>query len=161
MAKASHLDEPDEPVDLSLMLDDVLMKIQCMENADRIVVHKNITEGTVLTTKKFRFQLVLENLVSNAIKYQDVKKEMSWVNISTEEKDGCFILSVEDNGLGIPEDLQPQMFSMFKRFHSNVAQGSGLGLYMMKKSASILRGDMVFSNGKEGVGSKFSLIIKL
>lgn len=161
LAKASHLDEPDEPVDLSLMLDDVLMKMQCMENADRIVVHKNITEGTVLTTKKFRFQLVLENLVSNAIKYQDVKKEMSWVNISTEEKDGCFILSVEDNGLGIPEDLQPQMFSMFKRFHANVAQGSGLGLYMMKKSASILRGDMVFSNGKEGVGSKFSLIIKL
>ena len=44
---------------------------------------------------------------------------------------------------------------------NRIAQGSGLGLYMMKKSASILRGDMVFSNGKEGVGSKFSLIIKL
>ena len=115
----------------------------------------------MLTTKKFRFQLVLENLVSNAIKYQDAKKEMSWVNISTEEKDGRFILSVENNGLGIPEDLQPQMFSMLKRFHSGVAQGSGLGLYMMQKNASVLRGEMVFSNGKNGVGSKFSLVVKL
>ncbi|MEC7575772.1 MAG: ATP-binding protein, partial [Pseudomonadota bacterium] len=60
------------------------------------------------------------------------------------------VLRVEDNGLGVPEENQNQLFTMFKRFHPKVSFGSGLGLYMMKKSADILGGEISFEPLKKG-----------
>ena len=49
------------------------------------------------------------------------------------------------------------MFTMFKRFHPRVSFGSGLGLYMMKKSADVIKADIVYED--TGHGSKFKLVI--
>jgi signal transduction histidine kinase len=161
LAKATHLEEQEEIVSVADVLSEVLDKFVHMENADRITFYKDIDQLKTLTTKKNRFQLILENLISNAIKYQDTAKELSWVKISAVIEGEYFVFSIEDNGLGIPENMQSQMFSMFKRFHTKVSQGSGLGLYMVKKSAMMLRGEISFSNGENDVGATFNLTIKV
>ena len=100
-----------------------------------------------------------ENLISNAVKYQDVTESQSWINITTAKEGNSFVLAVEDNGLGIPKSHHEDLFSMFKRFHSKVSFGSGLGLYMVKKSADILGGELTFESPEKGV--KFKLTIPL
>ena len=110
-------------------------------------------------TKKNRFTLILENLISNAIKYQDTDKENSFIKISTYGIGAKLALEVEDNGLGIPEDQQDKLFTMFKRFHPKVSFGSGLGMYMVKNSLDILGGEISFKDS--GDGSIFKILIPI
>ena len=94
--------------------------------------------------------MILENLISNAIKYQDVNEESSYLSISSYCDNSQFILEVKDNGLGIPKEQQEELFVMFKRFHPKVAFGSGLGLYLISKSAAVLNGHISFFEHDEG-----------
>ena len=88
-----------------------------------------------------------------------MEKEKSVVRISTEKNGNDIVFSVEDNGLGIPEEREKEIFSMFKRFHPKVSFGSGLGLYMMKKSADVLGGQIEYE--KSELGTKFKLLIPI
>ena len=106
-----------------------------------------------------RIQNILENLVSNAIKYQDPNESQPFIKIETRKEQDVFILSVIDNGLGVPENRHKDLFKMFKRIHPKVSYGSGLGLYMINKSADILRGTIEYIPLEKG--SKFTLIIPL
>jgi K+-sensing histidine kinase KdpD len=65
-------------------------------------------------------------------------------------EDDNIILEVEDNGLGISEEQHEKMFTMFKRFHPKVSFGSGLGLYMMKKSVDIIGANIIFTDTGNG-----------
>lgn len=159
LAKTTHLDEEKECVYVSEVIDGALTKFAHMENFERLTFYKDVESVGTVVTKKLRFQLIVENLLSNAIKYQDTKKSSSWVKISTTINNRNFILTIEDNGLGIPPNLQTGVFSMFKRFHTNTSYGSGLGLYMVKKSADRLGGKMDFCDGEDGAGTIFTLTI--
>ncbi len=95
----------------------------------------------------------------HAVKYQDLSKDNSFIKIKTYEDDRDFVLEVRDNGLGVPKKQQDKLFQMFKRFHPRIAFGSGLGLYMMKKSADVLDGRICFSD--PGDGAIFRLQVPL
>ena len=107
--------------------------------------------------QKEHLTLVVENLLSNAIKYQDTSKDKSEIHISTERKGKDLVLTIEDNGLGIPERSQEKLFMMFKRFHPKTAFGSGLGLYMVKKSVDKMGGAIAYQN--TGGGSQFTITL--
>ncbi len=134
-------------------------KLEHMEGFARLDIQMDFKFNGKLYTKKSRFNMILENLISNAIKYQDQEKENPYVKISTQNANNHFILEVKDNGLGVPKDQQDKLFTMFKRFHPKVAFGSGLGLYLMKKSADVLNGEISFQD--HGEGSIFRLSIPL
>jgi PAS domain S-box-containing protein len=74
---------------------------------------------------------ILYNLLSNAIKYQSDARPLK-IRISSRKKDKWVILTVEDNGLGIPEQQLPKLFTMFTRLHTHV-EGTGIGLYTIKR----------------------------
>ncbi len=84
-----------------------------------------------LQFSKKNFQSIVYNLVSNAIKYASPERSPA-VTITMEKWLDYVLLTVEDNGLGISEDQQDKVFTLFKRFHNHV-EGSGLGLYIVKK----------------------------
>jgi signal transduction histidine kinase len=63
-------------------------------------------------------------------------------------------LLIEDNGLGIDQKYQSDLFGMFKRFHTNIAFGSGLGLYLVKKHIEKLDASISVES-KKGIGSTF------
>lgn len=157
LTATKSIEEEFEEIEVKDLVDGVLSSLSHLEGYDRVEFIESFEAPERITVGKGRFQLIVENLISNAIKYQDRKKEDSFVKISTRRNNGEYSFSVEDNGLGVPEEKQGMLFTMFKRFHPRTSFGSGLGLYMIKKSAEKLGGRIEYE-GKNG-GSEFKLIL--
>ncbi|MGJ8686871.1 MAG: ATP-binding protein [Spongiibacteraceae bacterium] len=155
LTKAKNLDEESAPVSIKELVDSALEKFSHMDNYARISFVKEYDDLPIIATKPSRITLIVDNLISNAIKYQDTNKQISTIKITSHITDSDFIFRVEDNGLGVPEEHQDKLFTMFKRFHANVSFGTGLGLYMMKKSADIIGGKLSFQDN--GSGSTFQV----
>lgn len=157
LARLKNMEEEEQPVSIKTLVDDALDKFTHMNNYDRLEFKLDLQYDEDIHTKKTRLLMIVENLISNAIKYQDTSKKKSFVKVETYEDGENVVFAVDDNGLGIPDDQQENMFVMFKRFHPRVSFGSGLGMYMMKKSADVIGGDIRFVNKKDG--SRFELIL--
>ena len=94
-----------------------------------------------------RLELVLMNLVSNAIKYSDQQKPDPSVEVAATEGEvaGTVVLTVRDNGLGVPADLQPAIFERFTRMHAHLDEtlgvsGTGLGLSIVAECVEAIGG---------------------
>lgn len=155
LTKLKNSEEPSELLNISDLIDNALNKFRHMKNFNRLDIRKDIQFIGDLITKKSRITLVIDNLISNAVKYQDLAEEQSYLKVSLVQDGDHIILEVADNGLGIPKDQQEKIFSMFERFHPTTSFGSGLGLYMMKKSADLLKGEIQYRD--PGKGTVFSL----
>jgi len=97
---------------------------------------------------------LLQNLITNAIKYQP-DGNIPRVHISVVDQPDSWCLTVKDNGLGIDEKYMKLIFQPFRRLHvwENIT-GSGLGLSICKKIAENHGGD-IWVTSKEGEGSTF------
>jgi signal transduction histidine kinase len=100
----------------------------------------------VVVTDPARLDLILTNLVSNAIKYADPQKVERRVDIDALPTEaGWWGLTVRDNGLGIPPDAVSGIFDRFTRAHAHRdgelgIEGSGLGLAIAKDAVTALGG---------------------
>lgn len=151
--------EEEEALNFEGIINDTLDKFRHMDHFERLDIQQDLRFSGTLSTKKSRIVLIVENLISNAIKYQDLEKDSSFIVLATYKDHDNFIFEVRDNGLGVPENQHNNLFQMFKRFHPKTSFGSGLGLYMMKKSATILGAHIYFED--TGDGSVFKLEIPL
>jgi len=100
--------------------------------------------------EKGRITQILENIVSNGIKYRDSEKGQSYVRIVIRGEDDGIRLLIEDNGIGIPEKHQGEVFTMFKRFSPSHSFGSGLGMAIVKKHIEFLKGNIEFTSSEAG-----------
>jgi len=98
----------------------------------------------IFVTDKRMLKNILLNLLSNAIKFSPEGKT---IYMRAENADGKLSITVKDEGLGIPEEDQPHLFSTFFRAKnvSNI-QGTGLGLPIAKRYANLLGGSMDFKS---------------
>lgn len=114
----------------------------------------------VLFLDPLMLERALVNLVENAIKYTPDQGE---VTVQAELDDDSLVLSVADNGLGIPPEKQATIFdrgSRIRRAEHRTIRGSGLGLFIVKNVARQHHGD-VFLSSEEGKGSIFRIVIPL
>lgn len=93
--------------------------------------------------------ILLRNLVDNAIRYTKPEGKVS-VRIYEEKKH--IVLEVEDNGPGIPKELQQRVFERFFRVLGNQATGSGLGLAIVQQIASLHGATISLHSPKTGSG---------
>ena len=100
---------------------------------------------------------VVYNLLSNTIKYRSPDR-VPQVLIRCEATATHHILVVKDNGLGLKPVQARQLFTMFKRFHDHV-EGSGIGLYMVKKMVENAGGKIEVES-ELGVGTTFYVYFK-
>ncbi len=90
-------------------------------------------------TDELRVKMILNNLVSNAIKYGDDNKSEKTVFIKTYNRHGEIVIEVTDNGIGIDEKHIGKIFNMFF-VTAHTQKGSGLGLYILKQNVQKLKG---------------------
>ena len=108
-----------------------------------------------------RVELVLVNLVGNAVKYSDPGKEDRWVRLSVQrptDEEGFWRISVADNGVGIPARMQSQVFEQFVRAHPQVAEGTGLGLAIAREAVQQM-GGRIWLESEEGEGTTFHFTV--
>lgn len=105
-----------------------------------------------------RIQQVIDNLVSNAIKFTD---KGGWVKVSVEEKGDLFQVSVADNGPGMSAEEQGKVFDMFYQADASTrrsASGAGLGL-AIARGIVVMHGGQITVRSEKGQGSTFSFTV--
>ncbi|MBL4803499.1 MAG: CHASE domain-containing protein [Alphaproteobacteria bacterium] len=143
LSKVNHLDERAHEVDIEKLVKNAVDKFTHMEGFKDISFETDL-QVKKITTLETRLITIFENLITNAIKYKDPEQEVNIIKIATREEDGDLVISIQDNGIGFPKETEADMFKMFKRFHSDIAYGSGLGLYTVKKSVDMLDGEIIY-----------------
>lgn len=100
--------------------------------------------------------LVFQNLIANAIKYRN--QEPPRIHVGAEEKDGAWVFSVKDNGIGIQPEYIGEVFVLFKRLHGPDQAGAGIGLAISKKVVE-RHGGRIWAKSQPGSGSTFFFTI--
>lgn len=125
----------------------------------KIVLISEVAEDMVIEGDEDRFRQMLFNLTENAIKYSNESGRV-WITGKTEAD--CNIISVKDEGIGIPAEHLDRLFERFYRVdksRSRKVGGTGLGLSIVKHIA-VLFGAKLEVESEVGKGSEFRVIFK-
>ena len=142
LSRASLVQVDAENMNLHVMLRDIQESLSNMMEGKSMSFFEQLDEPQIVS-QKVRIRQILENLISNAIKYTG---ENAIVTVRSYLKANQIILEVTDNGLGIPESEHHKVFNMFHRAHPEIAFGSGLGLHLVKKHVIALQGEISFKS---------------
>ena len=99
---------------------------------------------------------ILDNLLSNALKYR-AQGRLLRIKVQSYETDTHNVFVVQDNGLGIKPEYHEKIFEMFRRFHKQ-AEGSGVGLYIVKRLIEKYQGHIMLESEVEK-GSNFRIYL--
>lgn len=144
-----------EPIQVRTVVDAHIRSIQFLPGIRDVRFDLQVDETDVIMTDRFRFESIVNNLVTNAVKYQRHDEPAKFVRIRFTRQIGGGVLEVEDNGEGVPEDRLKAIFDMFVR-NSVSSTGSGLGLYITRDLVKRLGGELNVES-TVGIGSRFSV----
>jgi signal transduction histidine kinase len=105
-----------------------------------------------------RFRHILDNLLSNALKYRDPNKDEEWVRLGLRVSAEGYELRVSDNGVGLPAGEGAEVFELFYRAAPARAAGLGVGLAVVKLLVEQSGGTLTADSG-EGQGSSFVAVL--
>ncbi|NJN42473.1 MAG: hypothetical protein HC811_09880 [Flammeovirgaceae bacterium] len=146
-----------EEIKIDPLINEILDNYRYMDSFEKLYIH---TRYDILSVKtdRFLFKLIMNNLISNAIKYQRNQHDHTpEISITTHRVNGSIKVGVSDNGTGIKEDSKNHLFTMFYRGDSST-YGSGLGLYIAKVSAERINAKIEVDS-VYGSGSTFTVTI--
>lgn len=141
------LEIEDREIDFNILIDEVLKIIFIPANI-KITIQENLPSFSGNTWK---FKQVFQNLIQNAVKYND--KEIGTIEVGVTEKSEYFEFFVKDNGIGIKSDYFEKIFKVFTKLES-ISSSSGIGLSIVKKIIKYYKGS-VWLESKEGIGTTF------
>ncbi len=149
-----------QPVDFDVsdLISECCEVMQSRADEERVKIVLDVSPALpLLRADRDKIKQVVLNLLSNAIKYN---RPNGSVIIGAQSAEGYMTLTVQDTGLGIPEDALPHLFEKFYRVHETEgkASGTGLGLSICKKIVQGHGGEIEVRS-KVGVGTTF--IVKL
>jgi signal transduction histidine kinase len=150
----------EQQVDLAAVAQDVAGQLREMADARGVVVEVDSRLPT-LAADAGRVELVLMNLLANAVKYSDPSKSSRVVSVERDGDDRCPRVRIRDNGIGIPKAKLDTIFEQFVRAHAHLddelgAQGLGLGLSIVRESMEAM-GGVVAVESVDGLGTTFTL----
>lgn len=122
-------------------------------------INTSIQDNIYFTGDRLLFQIAINNLLDNAIKYS-VKESKVWIELKQEQNK--ILLSIKDNGKGIANEEKQKVFNKFYRIgnqHTKEAKGTGLGLFLTKKIVQQHKGNIIVTNNTPQ-GSNFVISLK-
>jgi len=139
-----------ENVDINDIINNVEWSLEKKIQESGATIVRDIKSEQIFFSKK-NLRSVVYNLISNAIKFK--RDEPPVIKIATGRDGKNTILTVEDNGQGIPKKSLDKIFEMYGRLHQDI-EGSGIGLYLAKKIINAASGSIVVES-EPGKGTKF------
>jgi PAS domain S-box-containing protein len=157
-SRNSRVEISEELIDFKELLNDVTNNLKFMSiGKGNVEVKVNIEHNAQFYSDPHRLNIILNNLVSNAIRYHNPDIPDPHVEITIQCDTTQAEICVKDNGIGIDEKNQKKVFDMFYRV-SKKSVGSGLGLYIVKETVEKLNGN-IYLKSKKGAGSEFNILI--
>lgn len=145
-----------EKVYLNATILDTISRYSSTIQSKNITINAAFTQDYYVTTDAYLFSIIINNLVSNALKYSN---ENSNLAISITEEKGTLECRIADTGIGIPEEDLQKIFDQFYRSQSGnhpEIKGTGLGLSIVKRLCSLLQIDIKM-NSQEHIGTTITL----
>lgn len=134
-----------EKIDFSQLLAENLEKFEFLITSHGIVVESNIQLVNIFYSDSYRINMILSNILSNAVKYYDIQKPMKTITILVRGNDTSVVLKIKDNGIGISDAELPSIFTMFHKSEITSAS-SGLGMYIVKESTEKMEGTVAINS---------------
>src|SRR5216683_1039113 len=159
--QAGRLELHSEPTDLVALVQRIVARFRVTTEQHRISVNAT-PEHIVIMADPRRIEQVLSNLMNNAIKYSPGGGDID-ISVREDQTDKAALLSVHDNGIGIPVQQQNRIFSRFVRADNAYAHnigGTGLGLYLCRELVE-RHGGRIWFESVEGQGSTFFISLPL
>ncbi len=136
-----------------------LNKFQHVKGYSSLKIDTNNSLSTAYFSSKYLLNSIIQNLIGNAIKFQNFNCEGSFLKINVSRQEEKIILCFEDNGIGVASHMQDKIFDMYFRANGDI-QGSGLGLYLVKKAVEKFNGEIMV-NSEIGEGITFKIILPI
>ncbi len=151
-----------EAVNIAELIQGIIKELEPLTRAKNCdVLFENIVKQPTVPVDPRLMRQVINNLLTNAIKYTDGKKRNCYLAVGLKEDSRNLLVTVADNGIGIPAAVQSRIFEKFVRADNAIkaeAEGSGLGLYIARMIMEASGGDISFKS-KEGSGTTFTVRI--
>ncbi|GAA4055319.1 hypothetical protein GCM10022409_48090 [Hymenobacter glaciei] len=122
---------PNEAVNLAAVVQDVRLDLEPLIRATAAQLEIDVQAVPTVSFSEKNLRSVVFNLLSNALKYHAPDRAPR-VRLRAWADADATVFEVQDNGLGLNAANEQRLFGMFQRFHDHV-EGSGIGLYMVKK----------------------------
>ncbi|MEJ5992567.1 ATP-binding protein [Ramlibacter sp. PS3R-8] len=161
--EAGQMEIETVPFDLHELLEDLatLYRLRATEKSLLFRVHVDPHVPRFVQADPTRIRQVLVNLLGNALKFT----HSGWIGLDVKGKpdaDGCELdFIIGDTGIGIPEDVQPQLFKRFTQADSSTSRqfgGSGLGLAIVRQLVDLM-GGAVRVTSTPAQGSRFTVTL--
>jgi PAS domain S-box-containing protein len=136
----------------------IVDSLESMKEAKGILYEIDVIEKYPFYTDRLRFNTIVENLISNAIKYHKKEESGRYIKIHGYSDLEKLELTISDNGIGIAAEHHEKIFDMFFRL-SGKKDGSGIGLYIVKDTIEILHGSIDLKSEKD-IGTTFTITLK-
>ena len=156
-SRNSRMEINNERINFEEILKDVTQNLKFMGSSRAVEFKIDITDNDPFYCDKSRLVTILNNLVSNAIRYQNYQIPNPFVNIRINTSSIQATIEIEDNGVGIDKVSHQKIFDMFYRISSE-STGSGLGLYLVKEAVNKLNGNIKVES-EIGSGTAFCIEI--
>ena len=145
-----------ESVDCQVILDEVLQEFA--DVAERKGARITASEMPVIQTSPTLVRVLMQNLVGNALKFQDGKVPPR-IDIAATLDGRMWRFDIKDNGIGIDPAFAGRIFTIFQRLHrEDDFPGTGIGLSTCRKFTRLCGGDVSFTS-KPGEGSTFTFTL--
>ncbi len=145
-----------EKLAVEASLNDVLLSLTQLIDDTNTTINTDFSEVPTIVFVPVLFQSILQNLITNSIKYRSSERDPV-IRVSSHDAGDYVLLRFQDNGIGIDTKRnQRNLFKLFKRFNPKHAEGNGVGLYTIKSILDASNGKIEIESGV-GQGTLFKL----
>lgn len=144
--------------DLVKLAEEIAEEMQLVTKQNQTIIYQHTGKTSMVTMDTGLLKNCIINLISNAIKYSG---ENTFIEFNTELTNESCLVTIKDDGIGIPINDHKHLFEPFFRANNTGSiPGTGLGLNIVNRYIHLMNGEIEFESA-ENKGAKFTLIFKL